>query len=124
MYKYGEIAIKNAKTEKYRTIGNYTSNAFSCDIVLKTETYNKKIAEYTCVYTLKKSGDKYIMDNPRFDMCAKLEYANLSDEWGICVVTEIIPSINFAIKADFNIYRQLQPLGNKKFFQNININII
>lgn len=111
-----KILIENINNKCYRTIANYSRHLFTCDIVLKSFFDKQLLAKYRCDYLLKREGNKRYIEYPDKDLTSELETLAPS-EFSVCAVTEQYPNNdNYIIQATFNIYKQIQALGNHKFY--------
>ena len=123
MYNYGNIEIANINNHTYRAIGQYTNNLYTCDIMLKTEPQHILLAKYECSYTLKKDSSRLYIEQPKYDINAKL-LCTAPEEWSICMVTELFPTKNVVLQATFNVYRQEYRLSNKRYYDTKIVKII
>lgn len=123
MYKYGKIEITKKNNHTYRTVGQYTSNLYTCDIMLKTEPQCILLARYECNYTLKKTSDSVHIEQPKHDINTKL-LCTAPEEWSVCMVTELVPTDNVLLQATFNVYRQTHHLSNKRYYDTKTVKII
>ena len=123
MYKYGTIKIEKANNHTYRTNGQYVSQVYSCDIVLKKELKDILLATYQCNYTIKKDGGNIVIEYPNHDINTSL-FCAAPEEWSVCMVTEVLPTGNRLLQATFNIYRQIHHLGNKRYYATKTVDII
>lgn len=128
-----KIIIANTCNICFSSIANYSRHLFSCDIMLKSFFETKLLAKYKCYYLLKSINGNKIIEFPQHDVSFDLDVLASSD-WSIACVTEQFlrtppveseKDIKIAVvTATFNVYKQVQPLGNKRFYDTLSASVL